>query len=144
MGEALSKAWTREAEKYYRRLLAVHSTFAERHLIMCICDSLKYDGRSEAAKRAAVQSELRLAAATDMDIEELADLLGRDSSVAELKKRRAAIRERGIKKEDLGKEGQKEMLCPIVVMMQSLGLRSNRKETEVLLGRVLQAKTAGV
>ena len=62
------------------------------NLIMCICDSLKYDGRSEAAKRAAVQSELRLAAATDMDIEELADLLGRDSSVAELKKRRAAIR----------------------------------------------------
>jgi len=111
---------------------------------MCICDSLKYDGRSEAAKRAAVQSELRLAAATDKDIEELADLLGCDFSIAELKKRRAAIRERGIKKGDLSKQGQKEMLCPIVVIMQSLGLRSNREETEVLLGRVLQAKTAGV
>ncbi|GAH38307.1 unnamed protein product, partial [marine sediment metagenome] len=86
-------------------------SFAQRDIIMSIRDLLKYDGRTKQAKRAVAQARLRIAAATDEDLAELAEIEhkapGNDvlPSLAErfedLKRQRAKFREQGIKKSDL-------------------------------------------
>lgn len=107
MEKGISKYWTPEAENHYRKLLASSQTFAQRHLIMTIRDLLKYDGRTKEGKRTVAQGRLRIATATDADIEELAKLEaqmkdggGSDSvpdKIEDYKKLRAQIRERGVK-----------------------------------------------
>jgi len=107
MKSGLSKYWTPGKEIEYQELLKNCRTFAERHLIMTIRDLLKYDGRTKEAKRAVAQGRLRIATATDADIEELAKLEaemkdgGGPNSVPDriedYKRLRARIRERGVK-----------------------------------------------
>lgn len=104
--KGVSKYWTPAAEEKYERLLAACHTFAERDLIMTIRDLLKYDLRTKEAKRAVEQGRLRLAVATDEDLEELVRLQCQmrggesnspDKTLEELKALRAKIRERGIR-----------------------------------------------
>jgi len=111
MEKGLSKSWTPKLEEYYRKLLAGCRTFAERHLLMTVMDLLKYDGRSKEGKRAIAGGRLRLATATDDDLKELARLEQtmpwRDKipsvseRMEELKRERAEIREKGIKRGEL-------------------------------------------
>jgi len=111
MEKGLSKRWTPKLEGYYRKLLAGCRTFAERHLLMTVMDLLKYDGRTKEGKKAIARGRLRLATATDEELEELARLEQtmplRDNTpsvserVEELKRERAEVREKGIKKGEL-------------------------------------------
>lgn len=111
MEKGISKDWTPQQERNYRRLLAGCRTFTERHLIMTVMDLLKYDGRTKEGKRAIAGGRLRLATATDKELEELAELeqvmpgQGKlvlvSDRVEELKKERDEIREKGIKKGEL-------------------------------------------
>ena len=119
MENGISKDWTPQAEEHYKGVLAGCRTFAERHLIMLLRDVFKYDGRSKEGKRAMAQARLRFSTATDEDLEELAKLetpipreipgeipgLHWASLVAErigqLKKERAQIREKGIRRSEL-------------------------------------------
>lgn len=111
MKDGLSKYWTPQAEEYYRQLLASSYTFAERHLSMTIRDLLKYDGRTKESKRAVAQGRLRIATATDADIEELARLEaemqdggGPDSildTIEKYKRLRAELEGKGIKRSEL-------------------------------------------
>lgn len=105
MEKGLSKDWTPEEEALYQSWLASCHTFAERDLMISLRDHLKYEG-----KRAIAQGRLRLATATDEELEEVAKLeeqLGGGGSafvvyrLKELKKRRAEIREKGIKRSEL-------------------------------------------
>lgn len=104
--KGVSKYWTAEAEEYYKRLVASCRTFAERDLTMTIRDLLKYDLRTREAKKAVEQGRLRLAVATDEDIEELVrlqcqmrggEVISPEKKLEELKELRAKIRERGIR-----------------------------------------------
>jgi len=107
MKSGLSKYWTPGKEIEYQEQLKNCRTFAERHLIMTIRDLLKYDGRTKEGKRAVAQGRLRIATATDADIEELAKLEaqmkgggGPDSvpvKIEDYKRLRAALTERGVK-----------------------------------------------
>ncbi len=111
MEKGISKHWAPEQEEHYERLLAGCRTFAERHLLMTVMDLLKYDGRTKEGKKAIAQGRLRMATATDEDLEELArleqEMPERDkrSSVSErveeLKKERAEIRAKGVKRGEL-------------------------------------------
>ena len=119
MENGICKTWTPGQELKFEEHIKHCQTFAERHLIMTIRDVLKYDGRSKESKRAVAQARLRLAAASDKDLEELAKLeasvlvedpgqipgLHRAGLVAEnlgrLKNDRAKIREKGIKRSEL-------------------------------------------
>jgi len=111
MKEGISKHWTPEQEKDYKRMLSACRTFAQRHLIMTVMDTVKYDGRTREGKRAIAQARLRLATATDEELQELAELeqttLGHtlcdfvSERVKELKDERDKIRATGIKKENL-------------------------------------------
>ena len=110
MENRVTKYWTPEDEDLYESYLASCHTFAERDLMMMPRDHLKYDGRTREGKRAIAQGRLRLVTATDENPEELAKLeaqLGGDGSDFEayrlkrLKKRRAEIREKGIKRSEL-------------------------------------------
>ena len=111
MDKGLSKSWTPQSEKHFERLLATCRTFAARDLVMSLRDILKYDLRTKESKRAVAQARLRLASATDNDLRQMAELelaiAGEDSfetvpeKVEELKKMRAKIREKGIRKSDL-------------------------------------------
>ena len=111
MKSGLSKCWTPQAEDYYDRLLTTCHTFAERHLIMMVRDLLKYDGRTKEAKRAIAQGRLRLATATDEDLEEIAKIEvemkgggGPDSvpdRIEDYKRLRTRIRERGVKEVEI-------------------------------------------
>lgn len=111
IGKGISKYWTPKTEELWVRRLKGCRTFAESYWVMLMRDLLKYDGRTKQAKRAIAQARLRLATATDADIEELAKLESempqeepRQSvaeTVEELKKTRAEIREKGIKRSDL-------------------------------------------
>jgi len=105
MEKGLSKDWTPEEEALYQSWLASCHTFAERDLMMTLRDHLKYEGKREAA-----QHRLRLATATDEELEEIAELEeqiggGGFAFVAyrlkELKIQRAEIREKGIKRSEL-------------------------------------------
>jgi len=119
MEKGVSKYWTPGNEIKYEEHLKQCRNFAERHLTMLSRDLLKYDGRSNAAKRARAQARLRIASASDKDLEELAKLearmhkerLGEIPGLAmaslaaqrlrELLQERAEIRNDGIRKEQL-------------------------------------------
>ena len=78
---------------------------------MSLRDLLKYDGRTKQAKRAIAQARVRLATATDEELEEIARIElkmpgeGPHPSVSEklekLKRERAELREKGVPKEEL-------------------------------------------
>ena len=120
MENGICKTWTPGQELKFEERIKHCSTFAERHLTMLLRDVLKYDGRSKESKGAMAKARLRLAVATDEDLKELAELqalmeeerpgeipgLHRASLVAEnlghLKNDRAKIREKGIKRSELG------------------------------------------
>ena len=121
MQKGVSKYWTPEKEEHYERVLAGCLTYAQRDLVMGVRDLLKYDLRTRAGKRAVTRGRLRIAVATDEDLDEIAsfavvaendrriekgmtveELLPlQEAKVEELKKLRAKIREKGIKKEEL-------------------------------------------
>ena len=110
MEKGVSRSWTPGREELLRELLTTCHTFAERHILLCARDLLKYDGRSKESKRAANQGRLRLATATDQDLEELAKLeqkiFGEADSwlpqrLEELRQLRNEIGEKGIEQEDL-------------------------------------------
>ena len=119
MEKGVSKTWTPGQELEFEESIKRCRTFAERHLALLIRDVLKYDGRSKEGTRAMAQARLRLATATDEDLEELAELevrqaverpgeipgLHRASLVVEklghLKNTRAEIRQKGIKRSEL-------------------------------------------
>lgn len=111
MEKGIIKYWTPEAEENYNRLVAGCRTFAERHLMMTLRDLVKYDQRTKEGRRTKAQAMLRLATATDKELEEMAKqkviLVGEDEAgtVAEelenFKKMRAMIGEKGIKRSDL-------------------------------------------
>ena len=121
MEKGVSKYWTPEQERGFNQMLASSQTFAERDLVMSIRDLLKYDLRTKEGKRAVTKARLRIAVATDEDIEHMAALqvglenkegIERDMTVEELlplqearvevlKKLRAKMRHRGIKRSEL-------------------------------------------
>jgi len=74
MAHGISKHWAEALEKSYERYLAGCENFAQRHLVMSIRDLLKYDGRTKEGKRAIAQARLRLATASDEELEQLARL----------------------------------------------------------------------
>ena len=122
MEKGVCKTWTPGQELEFKEYIKQCKTFAERHLAMVTRDVLKYDGRSKGFKRAMAQARLRLAVATDDELEEIAKLMAgmhserpgeipglhRASLVAEnlgyLKNTRAEIRQKGIERS--------EMQCP--------------------------------
>lgn len=117
--KGVCETWTPGQEELWERRLRLRLTFAERHLAISIRDLLKYDLRSKQAKIAIAQGRLRIAIATDKELEEIATLearmqgerqgeipgLGIAVLVIErlklLKNTRAKIRERGIKRSEL-------------------------------------------
>ena len=119
MEKGVFKTWTPGQELEFEERIKRCKTFAERHLLMLLRDTLKYDARSKEGKRAMAKARLRLATATDEDLKLLAELevlmerekpgeipgLHRASLVAEnlghLKKTRTEIREKGIKRSEL-------------------------------------------
>ena len=119
MEKGVFKTWTPGQELEFEERIKHCQTFAERHLLMLLRDTLKYDARSKEGKRAMSKARLRLATATNEDLEELAELqvgqvaespgeipgLHRASLVAKnlghLKKMRTEIREKGIKRSEL-------------------------------------------
>jgi len=116
MEKGVNQSWTPKTEEYYERLAAGCQTFAGRHLLMTVMETLKYDGRSIQGKRALAQARLRLATFTDDELEELARMealvigqskisVGTGTSVPErlehLKKRRTQIREKGIERSEI-------------------------------------------
>jgi len=119
MEKGVSKTWTPGMDIEYEERLKQCRSFAERHLTMLIRDLLKYDGRSKQYKRAIAQTRLRIATASEKDLEEIAELeagmrrerpgeipgLARASFAAqrlrELVKEQAEIRNKGIGKEQL-------------------------------------------
>jgi hypothetical protein len=103
--KGVSKYWTPAAEEKYEKLMAACHTFAERHLIMTIRDLLKYDGRTKQAKKAIAQGRLRMATATDEELEELVRLeslmpgsenCSPEERLQEYKTLRAKLKEKGI------------------------------------------------
>jgi len=120
MEKGIHKYWTPGKDLEFEERIKHCKTFAERHLVMLLRDTLKYDGRSKEGKRAMAGARLRLAVATDEDLKELAELqvvmemeekpgeipgLHRASLVAErlrhLKNVQAEIKRKGINKEEL-------------------------------------------
>ena len=119
--KGISKHWTPAQEALYSQSLATCKTFAQRDLVISVRDLLKYDLRTKAGKRALTRGQLRIAVATDEDIEEMAsiaiaaenekrikegmtieELLPlQEANVKDLKKLRAKIRLRGIKRSEL-------------------------------------------
>lgn len=111
MEKGISKYWTPEAEEKFQRDIESCGTFAMRHWLMTIRGIFKYDGRTKQAKRDIAEARLRIATATDDELEQLAtlerELMG-ESKYMEMvaligthKERRAKIREKGIKRSDL-------------------------------------------
>lgn len=111
MTKGISKYWTPEAEERYKGALAGCKSFAERQLLMMVMDLLKYDRRTKAGQRAIAQGRLRLIVSSDDDLEEMAELEsemhgeGPRPSIAErveeLKRLRAELIAKGVKKEEL-------------------------------------------
>lgn len=108
MEKGVCKTWAPEQEELWARRLKGCRSFAERYLVMSVRDLLKYDGRTKQAKRAIAQCRLRLATATDQDLEEIAklesEMLPRQSVaeiLEELKKTRTEIKGKGIKGSEL-------------------------------------------
>lgn len=111
MEKGLCKTWTLDQEELWARRLRGCRTFAERHLTMSIRDLLKYDARTREGKRAIAQSRLRLATATNEELQEIARLEvevkdggGIDAmprKLQHLKQIQAHIKEMGIKRSKL-------------------------------------------
>ena len=119
MEKGVCETWTPEQEELWASRLRLHLTFAERHIALTMRDLLKYDLRTKQAKRAAAQGRLRIATATDQELEEIATLEARmrggrpggipglDMAVLvlegleRLENDRTEIREKGIKKSEL-------------------------------------------
>lgn len=111
MEKGLSKHWTPEAQEYWTRRLSECHTFAERHVTTILCNLFKYDWRTKQAQKANAQARLQFIIATDADLEGLSELEAKIYHVTdpeqvakcleELKKRRDALREKGIKRSDL-------------------------------------------
>lgn len=116
MEKGQSKHWTPEQEQLWGRRLRKSRTFAERHMTTILLNLFKYDGRTKQAKKANAQARLQFIIATDAELEELAELeaklyqatdpdTGANKSVSQrleaLKRRREALREKGIKRSDL-------------------------------------------
>jgi len=121
MEKGVCKTWTPQAEEHYERVLAGCSTYAQRDLVMSIRDLLKYDLRTRAGKGTVTRGRLRIAVATDTDLEEMASFVVvaendrrieggmtveqllplQEAKVEELKKLRAKINRRGIKRSEL-------------------------------------------
>lgn len=111
MQEGVCKTWTPWQEELWARRLEGCRTFAVRHLLMTIRDQLKYDGRTKQGEKAIANARLRLAVATDKDLEEIAELENMipeqelcpsiTERLEELKRERAEIQAKGIRREDL-------------------------------------------
>ena len=119
--KGISKYWTPEQGEIYSQALASCKTFAQRDLVMSVRDLLKYDLRTKAGKRAIARGRLRIAVATDEDIEEMASIavaaenekrIKEGMTIEELlplleaevevwKKLRAKIRTTGIKRSEI-------------------------------------------
>lgn len=111
MEKGISKYWTPEREARAQRLITQSPNFAVRHLLMTLCDMLKYDQRTRAGRRGMAQARLRLATATDKDLEEIAELkvhlLGEadvgtvEQVLFQLNKDRERVRGKGFKRSEL-------------------------------------------
>jgi len=112
MAKEISKHWTPEQEARAQRLITgSHNFYAIQSLTMSLRDLLKYDHRTRAGRRAKAQARLRLATATDGDLEEMAELrffiFGEKTAgtiaeaLEELKEHRARVREEGFKRSEL-------------------------------------------
>lgn len=121
MAKGVSKYWTPGQEVLYQNALSEARSFAQRDLIMSVRDLLKYDLRTRAGKRAVTQGRLRVAVATDEDLEEMASIAVvvendkgiqkgmtieqleplQELKVEELKRLRAKLRRRGIRRSEL-------------------------------------------
>lgn len=111
MGKGISKYWTPQTEEHFNNVLARVHTFAERDLIMTVRDLLKYDHRTKEGKKAIAKARIRLATATDRDLQQMAELAiflegsnrldAVPERVKDLKETRAKIREKGIKRSEL-------------------------------------------
>ena len=98
-------------DAFFNHLLERCANFAERHITMSLRDLLKYDSRTRAGKRARAQMRLRLALATDEELEEIARLevaiipevitQGVKERLGHLKEVQARIRKEGIKRSEL-------------------------------------------
>jgi len=119
--KGISKHWTPNQEENYSKVLASCQTFARRDLILSIRDLLKYDFRTKKGEKAIARARLRLAVASDEDLKEMAALqVGlenteriekgmareelrplQEARLEDLKKLRALVRLRGIKRSDL-------------------------------------------
>jgi len=112
VSKGTTKYWTEEQEREFEQRLAECKTFAERTLVMTIRDLVKYDARTREGRQAVAKARLRLATASDDDLEELARLqvsLGGDhpgetvsQALVRLKAARQGVRERGVTREELG------------------------------------------
>ena len=106
--KGISKYWTPENEAKFNKVLEDCDNFALFITVKGIRDLLKYDGRTKAGKKARSQRRLRLAIASDEELEELAQVQHRilkDQSVEEiltmLKQVRERIHKQGIKRSEL-------------------------------------------
>lgn len=111
MEKGVSKYWTPEAEAKFQRDIESCGSFAIRHWLMTLRGMFKYDGRTKQAKREWAEARLRIATATDDELEQVAtlerELMGESkymefvALLGTYKERRAEIRERGIKRSEL-------------------------------------------
>ena len=107
MEPSASSYWTPEIDERVDRFLEECQSFAVRHLVMVIRAALKYDRRSKEGRRALAQARLRVATATDDELEQLAYLLqewlaATDSPslsdrLSDLRRIRSQVREKGLK-----------------------------------------------
>ena len=111
MEKGISKHWTPDKEAWGQRLIDSSPNFAARHLMTSLRDLLKYDGRTLAGKRATAQAGLRIATATEQDLEDMAKIYvtlfgekGERTEVEELERlkwQREQLRQKGIKRSEL-------------------------------------------
>ena len=117
MEKGVRKTWTAEDEARCESMVDKMHTFGGKNFAMFMRDLCKYDPRTKAGRRAKAQADLRIAIATDKDLESIASFftgLHKGSRASPLqaitedieswKKRRAEIQARGIKRNDLEKD----------------------------------------
>ena len=71
----VSKCWTPTIEAYFELQIRRSRSFAGKHLLLLLRDLLKYDHRSRESKRRLAHARLRLAIASDKDLEEMAKII---------------------------------------------------------------------
>ena len=109
MEKGLNKHWTHEHEVLHQKLLEGATSFAERYMLTMVCNVMKYDGRSRAAKKATARLQLTLATASDDDLLAVAKLWHEidgypthptaDERLKELTELRGKVRAKGIKRD---------------------------------------------